>query len=127
MESRFIQEILKLTTIYGVTFSYPKILPSLYSRPKHESFIGNIPVVESSSVSISPWERILKRTLDIIVSFFGLILLFPLFCFIAFCIKLEDPSGPVFFKNRRIGFGGNDFFLYKFRYMYWKYSIKDAY
>ena len=126
-ESDFMNNIIKLTTIYGVTFSYPKVLPSLYSRPKHESFIENIPVIESSSVSISPWERILKRTIDIVVSFFGLILLFPLFCMIALLIKIEDPSGPVFFKNRRIGLGGTVFSLYKFRYMYWKYSVKDAY
>lgn len=125
--SHEIQEIIKLAAIYGVTFAYPKILPSLYSRPKHESFIGDIPVVESSSVSISPWERILKRTLDISLASIGLILLSPLFLIIAILIKIEDPSGPVFFKNRRTGLGGKEFFLYKFRYMYWRYSVKDAY
>ena len=54
-------------------------------------------------------------------------LLAPLFIFIAIVIKIEDSSGPVFFANRRIWQSGKIFALYKFRYMYWKYSVKDAY
>ncbi len=54
-------------------------------------------------------------------------LLSPLFFIIAIIIKIEDPSGPVFFANRRIGQSGTIFSLYKFRYMYWRYSVKDAY
>ena len=46
---------------------------------------------------------------------------------IALLIKLEDPSGPIIYKNRRTGYAGKEFFLYKFRYMYWKYSVKDGY
>jgi|TARA_Y100001960_G_C14668589_1_gene824675 lipopolysaccharide/colanic/teichoic acid biosynthesis glycosyltransferase len=46
---------------------------------------------------------------------------------VAICIKIEDPSGPIFFKNRRTGELGNEFSLYKFRYMKWKYCVKDAY
>ena len=46
---------------------------------------------------------------------------------IALLIKLEDPSGPIIYKNRRTGYSGKEFFLYKFRYMYWKYSVKDGY
>lgn len=73
------------------------------------------------------WERVLKRTLDILLSVLGMIILIPFFILISIGIKIEDPSGPVFFKNRRIGQNGRIFDLYKFRYMYWKYSIKDAY
>lgn len=86
-----------------------------------------MPVIELTSVSISAWERIMKRIVDIIIATLGLLLLSPFFVIIGTIIKIEDPSGPVFFANRRIGQGGRVFSLYKFRYMYWKYSVKDAY
>lgn len=42
-------------------------------------------------------------------------------------IKIEDPTGPVIYKNRRIGQNGKIFTLFKFRYMYWKYCTKEEY
>lgn len=86
-----------------------------------------MPVIELSSVSISAWERIMKRIFDIVISGIGLVILSPFFVLIGIGIKIEDSSGPVFFANRRIGQDGRVFSLYKFRYMYWKYSVKDAY
>lgn len=126
-QNKEIQEIVELCAIYGITFAYPQILPYLYDRPKHDGFIGWIPVTESSSVTIWAWERVGKRGLDILFSGLWLILCIPLFILIGILIKIEDPSGPIFFKNRRVGMNGNEFFLFKFRYMYWKHSIKDAY
>lgn len=84
-------------------------------------------VVESSALSISPWERIMKRIFDIVFSFVSIILFSPLLLIIALCIKIEDPSGPIIYRNRRIGLSGREFSLYKFRYMQWKYCIKDSY
>jgi lipopolysaccharide/colanic/teichoic acid biosynthesis glycosyltransferase len=69
----------------------------------------------------------MKRLIDLVISSIGLILLSPLFLIIGIIINIEDSSGPVFFANRRIGQDGRIFSLYKFRYMYWKYSVKDAY
>lgn len=58
----------------------------------------------------------LKRIFDIVVSLIGLVLLSPLFLLVAVLIKL-DSSGPVFFKQERIGIKGKPFFPYKFRTM----------
>lgn len=44
-----------------------------------------------------------KRLIDIVGSFVGLILLLPLFLIIAYKIKKEDPEGPVFFSQDRVG------------------------
>jgi exopolysaccharide biosynthesis polyprenyl glycosylphosphotransferase len=122
-----IQSLIQLCEIYGVSYAYPKILPQVFELPKRDTFIWGIPVVESTSISISIWERIAKRFFDILVSGVGLFLTLPLFLIIALLIKLEDPSWPVLYRNRRVGYGKNEFDLYKFRYMYWKYSVKDAY
>ncbi|MCL6584926.1 MAG: sugar transferase [Anoxybacillus sp.] len=59
----------------------------------------------------------LKRTIDIIGAFTGLILLIPLFVAVSILIKLEDPKGPVFFKQKRVGKNGQEFYMYKFRSM----------
>jgi len=126
-ETKNTLEISKLCEIYGISYAYPKILPHVYELPKKDTFIWGIPVVESTSVSITWWERILKRCIDIIVSGVSLLFLTPIFLLIALLIKIEDPSWPILFKNRRVGLGKSEFYLYKFRYMYWKYSIKDAY
>jgi lipopolysaccharide/colanic/teichoic acid biosynthesis glycosyltransferase len=57
-----------------------------------------------------------KRAVDISVAFLGLILLFPLLLFIAAFIKIVS-SGPVLFKQQRVGFMGEIFFCWKFRTM----------
>ncbi|KRF54327.1 multidrug MFS transporter [Bacillus sp. Soil745] len=59
----------------------------------------------------------MKRFVDIIGSFTGLILLSPIFLIVAILIKIEDPKGPVFFKQVRVGKDETEFHMYKFRSM----------
>ncbi|MCP1092509.1 sugar transferase [Bacillaceae bacterium OS4b] len=59
----------------------------------------------------------IKRIIDILGSLFGLILLTPIFIILAIIIKIEDPKGPVFFKQVRVGKDETDFQMYKFRSM----------
>jgi lipopolysaccharide/colanic/teichoic acid biosynthesis glycosyltransferase len=58
----------------------------------------------------------LKRFFDFVVSLTGLLLLTPLFVVVGTAIKIND-KGPVFFRHRRVGRGGNPFYLFKFRSM----------
>lgn len=60
---------------------------------------------------------VFKRTIDILGSLLGLIFLSPLFGVIAILIKLEDPNGPVFFKQVRVGKDEKEFNMFKFRSM----------
>jgi lipopolysaccharide/colanic/teichoic acid biosynthesis glycosyltransferase len=57
-----------------------------------------------------------KRLFDWIASTFGLLVLSPVFLVLAVWIKL-DSSGPVFFRQERVGLGGKLFRIYKFRTM----------
>lgn len=61
-------------------------------------------------------ERIIKRILDIMGAFVGLILFSPLFLLIYLQIKMQG-DGPAIFSQERIGKGGKSFLIYKFRTM----------
>ncbi|RDZ14895.1 multidrug MFS transporter [Priestia megaterium] len=58
-----------------------------------------------------------KRTLDIVLTIVGLLLLSIVFLIISIAIKIEDPKGPVLFSQKRIGKDGKEFNMYKFRSM----------
>lgn len=58
----------------------------------------------------------MKRLFDILASGFGLLVLSPLFLILAVWIPLDSP-GPVFYRQTRVGRGGRDFRIFKFRTM----------
>ena len=60
--------------------------------------------------------EIKKRLFDFVTSFFGLLLLAPIFVLAALWIKI-DSRGPIFFRQERIGFQGIPFRIHKFRTM----------
>jgi len=59
----------------------------------------------------------LKRAMDIVGSLCGVILLSPIFLIVDIAIKIEDPKGPIFFKQTRVGKNEKVFRMYKFRSM----------
>lgn len=59
----------------------------------------------------------LKRLIDVIASIAGLIILSPLFLVVALCIKIDDPRGPIFYSQIRVGKSGRKFRMFKFRSM----------
>ena len=61
--------------------------------------------------------RFLKRAFDMVFSFAVLVILSWLFVAIAIAIKIDDPQGPVFFGQERVGKDGKRFRMWKFRSM----------
>ncbi|MFJ8416026.1 sugar transferase [Bacillus paramycoides] len=59
----------------------------------------------------------IKRLIDIVGAICGLFFLSPILIIVAIIIKLEDPKGPIFFKQIRVGKGEKEFGMYKFRSM----------
>jgi lipopolysaccharide/colanic/teichoic acid biosynthesis glycosyltransferase len=62
------------------------------------------------------WQRLVKRGMDIVISSLALLLSLPLLVLTALAIKLQD-GGPVFFRQERVGEGGNRFTMLKLRSM----------
>jgi exopolysaccharide biosynthesis polyprenyl glycosylphosphotransferase len=62
------------------------------------------------------WPLLVKRILDLVISFTLLVVLAPLFLAVAALIKLTS-DGPVFFRQERMGVNKRRFIIYKFRTM----------
>lgn len=77
---------------------------------------GHLEAIGPSSHSPSFYEKVIKRCIDIVLSFFGLVLLSPVFAILSLWIVLDDP-GPVLFTQKRIGRDKQYFKLHKFRSM----------
>jgi exopolysaccharide biosynthesis polyprenyl glycosylphosphotransferase len=78
--------------------------------------LEGIPVVSLPPMRLSRSIRTLKRTIDLVASGLGLLVLAPVFAAVALAIKLDTP-GPIFFRQRRHGRGGREFEIVKFRSM----------
>jgi exopolysaccharide biosynthesis polyprenyl glycosylphosphotransferase len=117
------QFLLKIASLCADKNIVVKIVPDLY-----DIFMGQvrtlpvygIPLIEISTQIMKPWERIIKRIIDLIFSLLVLILGIPLWILIAIIIKLES-KGPVLYKQERVGRIGKIFKMYKFRSM-----VQDA-
>lgn len=77
---------------------------------------GHLEAVGESSHQAGFYEKYIKRGLDVILSFGGLVVLSPVFLAIFIAIKIDDP-GPVLFTQKRLGKNKQYFKLHKFRSM----------
>jgi exopolysaccharide biosynthesis polyprenyl glycosylphosphotransferase len=96
-----------------------RIVPDLFQMSLSQVDIDDlngIPLIGTKPVSIKGWNLAIKRGIDVAFSAIALTLLSPLLALVALLIKL-DSSGPVIFRQTRIGRWGRPFILYKFRTM----------
>jgi Undecaprenyl-phosphate glucose phosphotransferase len=99
---------------------HTKIIPDYYNliptRPYTEDVQG-LPVVNIRKVPLSnTFNRVLKRTIDIIGSVVAIILFSPVMLVTVIAVKTTSP-GPLLFKQERIGYKNKPFYMYKFRSM----------
>ena len=118
-ETDYVNRLVSTCEAHMVRFKY---VPGMEGYPKRKMNItqlGNVNVISLHEEPLNtPLAKLVKRSGDIVFSSLFLITLFPvvwLFCAIG--IKLSSP-GPVFFKQKRTGYEGKEFWCYKFRSMH---------
>ncbi|MCL4809806.1 MAG: undecaprenyl-phosphate glucose phosphotransferase, partial [Thermoanaerobaculia bacterium] len=80
-----------------------------------EDFDG-LPVINLTQRPLEGWNSLVKRTMDVVLSAGGLVVLALLLPFVALAIWLED-RGPIFYTQERMGLDGRLFRILKFRSM----------
>lgn len=85
--------------------------PRLHTRP-----VAGLPLIHVETPRFSKGQDFVKRLLDVSASFLGIVVLSPLLAFLAMSIRLSS-QGPVLFRQKRIGRGGQEFTMLKFRSM----------
>lgn len=116
-DEKMLNEVLTIADENMVKFNYVPQLSRTVARAFHLTHVGGMPLL---TAHYNPLDRVtnraVKRVFDVAVS--GTFLLFSPIIFIpvAIAIKMSSP-GPVFFKQKRTGYRGQEFLCYKFRTM----------
>lgn len=115
----------RLRDILNVLFDFDdqvlvKIIPDMYDimlgTVKMSHVYGAV-LIEIRQDLMPKWQRIIKRLIDVVTSSIMLIILAPLYLYIAIRVRLSS-KGPIIFKQKRIGLNSQPFTIYKFRSMY---------
>lgn len=96
-----------------------RVVPDLFQyvtfKAGVEDFDG-LPVINLTQLPLEGWNSLVKRSMDLVLSSLGLVVLALLAPFIALAIWLED-RGPIFYGQERMGLDGRLFRMIKFRSM----------
>jgi exopolysaccharide biosynthesis polyprenyl glycosylphosphotransferase len=96
-----------------------RVVPDLYDGLAWNApveYVGQFPTIPLHRRDFPIGSFMIKRALDLAVSFLALVVLSPLLLLIAIAVRLDSP-GPIFYRARRIGRKGRTFNCYKFRTM----------
>jgi exopolysaccharide biosynthesis polyprenyl glycosylphosphotransferase len=97
-----------------------KVLPDMYDILSGSVKLNNIfgaLLMEVNAEVMPYWQRVAKRLFDIFFSVLAIILLIPVYIFLAIGVRLSSP-GPILFFQERVGLNGKPFKIIKFRTMY---------
>ncbi|MGI3780946.1 MAG: sugar transferase [Janthinobacterium lividum] len=114
--------LMALANDRGMGYRFVPDLFGVFAASSTMSTVDGIPVMEVRLTSLDGWATIGKRVVDVVGSIFGLVLLAPLLIAVASLVKINDPAGPVLYRQQRLGRGGRAIGVFKFRSMLWEYS-----
>ncbi len=116
-EHSYLEKIINDLNDFGVVI---KIIPDMYDilsgQVKMNSISDTALIIIDKQV-MPDWEQAVKRFIDVFVSIIFITLFSWVYLIIILLVKFSS-KGPVFFKQKRVGKGGEEFNIYKFRTMY---------
>lgn len=100
-----------------VSFKVATDLYGIVTSGLDVEYVGSVPLLGIRPLPLDdPWNRLVKRCLDIFISMAVLVLSSPIWILASAAVKMTD-RGPVLYKQERVGQDGKKFYLYKFRTM----------
>jgi exopolysaccharide biosynthesis polyprenyl glycosylphosphotransferase len=116
IDERLIAELVAMCRREHVKLSIVPPARGLFGTAVQLRHVADLPVVEYNTWDVSRSTLLLKRILDFSIAGVALIVTAPLFVLIMAAIRLSGP-GPVFYVQTRVGLGGREFRMFKFRTM----------
>ena len=117
MDNDMIFAIANQLIVCGVEVKFAPRLFEVVTGHVSLTDIESEPLVDITRSRMPAWQQSVKRVFDIAVSAVAILLLSPVYLYVAVRVKLGS-KGPVFYKQERIGYEGRPFMIYKFRTMY---------
>lgn len=117
MDNDMIFAIANRLIVCGVEVKFAPRLFEVVTGHVSLTDIESEPLVDITRSRMPAWQQSVKRVFDIAVSAVAILLLSPVYLYVAVRVKLGS-KGPVFYKQERIGYEGRPFMIYKFRTMY---------
>jgi exopolysaccharide biosynthesis polyprenyl glycosylphosphotransferase len=118
--ARLIQRCQELDVEVSVV---PRMFDTINHRVGYDT-VGGLPLMSFTRVDPRGTQFAIKHALDRVVAFVLLVILLPVMLLTALAVRLSS-TGPVVFRQRRVGRDGKDFDLYKFRSMRMKPGQTD--
>lgn len=114
--NKYRKEILKHCFENDIPVYYTPKIQDIMVRGSDEINLFDSPLFLARNIGMTTAQAFAKRTIDIIGSTLGLIILSPIFLIVSILIKVED-GGKVFFMQDRCTYDGKVFRIHKFRSM----------
>jgi exopolysaccharide biosynthesis polyprenyl glycosylphosphotransferase len=114
---KYIEQIFSVIEDSNVVIKIiPQIQDILLGSVKMTSVLQE-PLIQIYQDLMPEWQKQIKRVLDIVLSVIAIIILLPVYLFLALGV-IRSSKGPILYKQERIGHRGKPFNIYKFRSMY---------
>src|SRR5207302_2360025 len=110
-----VNDLLKLR-INGVLIEEAGSLLQRLTGKLHLDGLHPSSFIYSEGFRVKPSQQIARRIVSTLTAAVGLLLFLPFFPFVVLMVRLSSP-GPIFFRQTRVGLGGRNFSVYKFRTM----------
>ncbi len=113
----FLEETVGICEKNGVHTKFIPDYNSIVPTKPYTEDLDGLAVVNIRYVPLSnAANRVIKRIVDILGALFGIIITSPIMIVVALLVKITS-KGPVLFKQERVGYHGENFYMYKFRSM----------